>query len=256
MYDTGLVEELRDLLFRKGDKAAERVGGLDDWFDRAVEHVVRRPGTLVWNEMKRDAQDAFISNGAGTEALKLFIKHLRAAPPNRRKKIHLVGHSTGGVLFAHLLQALSNNELTIESCVLMAPACTVDLYQKCYLPVLQGKKRLKIRQMYIYNLKDKLEKDDVVLSSSVYRKSLLYLVSNAFERVSEHPLLGMEKFNREVKRAGSNPTFFHSNGVSGSQSRSTSQGDFDNDVYTMNHIVKTILHRQPDRRFTKADLTF
>jgi hypothetical protein len=42
----------------------------------------------------------------------------------------------------------------------------------------------------------------------VYRKSLLYLVSKAFEHNSEEPLIGMEKFKDKVSRVNDQPTFF------------------------------------------------
>lgn len=254
MYDTGLVEELRDLIFNKGNKAQERVSGASDWLDRMVEQLVRRPGKLLWDEMKKDAQDAFDRRGAGTETLKLFIKYLRAAPANRRKKIHLAAHSTGAILFAHLVRELDNFDWTIESCNLMAPACSVDLYGKTYLPVLQGKKRLKLRKMQIFNLRDGLEQDDKVGSSVAYRKSLLYLVSNAFEQERERPLLGMEKFKGQVASFRNNPEFHYSNGVSGAVTRAVEHGDFDNDPHTMNHVLRTILRRKPKRPFRKEDM--
>lgn len=255
MYDTGLVEELKDLIFGKTKKADALVGGVPDWLDRMVEHMIRRPGTLIWDEMKQDAHDAFDKNGAGTETLNYFIKEMSNAP-GPKKHIHLVGHSTGAVLFAKLLAALRNNPIKIDSCSLMAPACTIDLYHETYLKVLKGDHKLRIKNMTIYNLRDQLEQDDSVGSRLVYRKSLLYLVSNAFERIEERPLLGMENFNGTMGRAGQKPEIHYSNGVSGNQTRSTSHGGFDNDPVTMNHILKTVLGKKPKRPFTKEDLKF
>jgi len=104
MYDTGLVEELKDLILRKENEASERTGGFSDWTDRFIEGLVRRPGTLLWEEMKQDAHDAFTKDGAGTDALKLFISHLTRN--KRALKIHLAGHSTGAIVIAHLLKTL------------------------------------------------------------------------------------------------------------------------------------------------------
>ena len=256
MYDTGIAEELKDLIFGKGKQAQTRVGGADDWLDRVVEHQVKRPGTLLWEEMKQDADDAFARNGAGAVSLGHFLRALRNSPPGRKKKVHLVGHSTGGILFAHLIQTLGQHDISFDTVSLMAPACSIDLYESSYLPVLQGRKRMKIKQLDVYNLRDDLEKDDVVGSKLLYRKSLLYLVSNAFERKRGRPLLGMEKFQDEVQTTNRGPHFYLSNGSTGAQTRSRSHGGFDNDTYTMNKILKTVLAGNPKRPFEKKDLDF
>ena len=65
-----------DLGGDKGNKAGERVGGISDWADRVMENLVRRPGTLIWDEMKQDADDAFASDGAGAVSLKIFVEEL------------------------------------------------------------------------------------------------------------------------------------------------------------------------------------
>jgi len=274
MYDTGLVEELKDLLLRKAGEGEQRTGGLTDWRDRMVEHLVRRPGTLVWEEMKRDAADCFAALparlrssddpaiGAGTLTLKIFIEKLRGLPPSRRKQIHLVGHSTGAILFGHLLSALRDHDIEIASLHLLAPACRIDFYERHYLPVLAGRHKLRIGAFHVYNLRDELERDDKVGSQLAYGKSLLYLVSNAFERESDAPLLGMEKFHKQdAVRAlfdthpGTAPTFHWSNGING-VTRSRTHGGFDNDRFTMNHILRTVLDGTPKRPFSDEDLNW
>jgi len=252
MYDTGIVEELKDLILRKEADASERTGGFSDWTDRFMEGLVRRPGTLLWDEMKQDAHDAFARDGAGTDALGRFTKHIQKS--GRRVKFHLVGHSTGAVVIAHLLQMLRRSSITFSTCSLMAPACTVDLYHDAYLPVLQKKAKPRLGDMAIYNLKDELEQDDNV--AKIYSKSLLYLVSKAFERVKDKPLLGMENFEGLATTVGSQPQFIYSNGVEGQRTRSTSHGGFDNDVYTMNHILRRVLGGAPIQPFTKVNLDY
>ena len=256
MYDTGLAEELKDLLLGKSGQANERVGGIPDWLDRMTENLVRRPGTLIWEEMKRDAAAAFSSAGAGTDSLKVFLDALKQQPPARRKKIHLVGHSTGGILFAHLLNAVSRHRFNIESCHLLAPACSMDLYQETYRPVLEGKKTLKLKRLHIYNLRDELEQDDQVGSEIFYRKSLLYLVSNAFERSQAKPLLGMEIFKDQIGAHANAPAIHYSNGTSSTRTRSKTHGGFDNDPVTMNHILRDILGKRPAVPFTGETLEY
>ncbi|WP_447970192.1 C1 family peptidase [Nitrospira sp. M1] len=260
MYDTGLVEELKDLILRKENEASDRVGGLSDWTDRFIEGVVRRPGTLLWEEMKQDAHDAFAPHGAGTDAVNRFTKHIKRS--TRTKKIHLIGHSTGAIVIAHLLHTLRRYQLKVETCTLLAPACSVDLYHSHYLPVIEGKTTLQIKDLTIYNLKDELEQDDQV--ARIYRKSLLYLVSNALERrpnpplpdLKAKPLLGMQIFKKLVKTVRSKPQFIYSNGVDGRRTRSTTHGGFDNDIYTMNHVLERMLGKKPSDPFTSEDLDY
>ena len=255
MYDTGLVEELKDVILRRGQQAEARVGGLPDWLDRTIEKTTRRFGTRLWDEMKNDARIAFRPGGAGTHSLQHFIRELRkddALPTT----IHLVGHSTGGVLIGHLLTALANESIRIDTCTLFAPACTVDFYEKHYLPVLRGDTTIDLAALQILNLTDDLEQQDEVLK--IYNKSLLYLVSNAFERLDEGqecmPLLGMETYSRDIDTVAGKARVFYSDGSSGRVSHSRTHGGFDNDVTSMNFVLRTILGRLPDRRLRfKAD---
>lgn len=115
---------------------------------------------------------------------------------------------------------------------------------------------MRIGQMTILNLKDQLEQDDIVGSSLAYRKSLLYLVSNAFEREPQSPLLGMEKFKSKLKSASNPPDIFYSNGVSGAKTRASTHGAFDNDVHTMNFLLRTVLGKAPKRPFKPKDLRY
>lgn len=50
-------------------------------------------------------------------------------------KVHLIGHSPGAIFLAQLLAATDNLRswsFPIETCSLLAPACTVDLYDSHY----------------------------------------------------------------------------------------------------------------------------
>ncbi|WP_456380801.1 C1 family peptidase [Thiolapillus sp.] len=252
MYDTGLVEELQDVVARKSEQAVGRVGGALDWTDRFVEGLLRKPGALVWEEMKKGAHAAFAADGAATDALDQFLRQFKKQ--GKEIKLHLVGHSTGAIAIGQLLRTLSRRQLQIDSCSLMAPACTLEWYEKSYVPLLDAQGRLRVRDMAIYNLLDELEQDDTV--TPLYRKSLLYLVSNAFERQQECPLLGMQKFALDVTRVGELPRIHYSNGATGKITRSTTHGGFDNDVSTMNHILRRVLGAAPSRLFETKDLDY
>lgn len=253
MWDSGLGEELKDVVVRAFKSSEDRAAGFFDFTDRIIETVAGKPGTAIWEEMKRDADIAFRPRGDGRTVMKLYAAALKAAAAGH--SIHLVGHSTGAIMFGHLLQALDQirrtHPLKIASCHLMAPACTIDFYNTHYanrLGNVSGVTRLP--KLTIYNLTDKREQDDSV--GTVYRKSLLYLVSNAFERQRGRPLLGMEKFSSTLRSRNGLDIVYA--GGSGKRSDSHSHSGFDNDVSTMNDILKGILGAPAKRKFKKEDM--
>jgi hypothetical protein len=255
MYDTGLGEELKDVIKRAFTKSE---GLLDKWkdkledvSDKIIEDIVRSPGTALWEEMKRGAAAPFA--GKSSDGVKIIDGFLRALS-DTDVKVHLVGHSTGGVFIGHLLDGLDLvNSVLFDSCSLLAPACTIDFFRQQYAPRLSNQQSAmcKIRSLDLYNLSSKLEEDDNV--ARVYCKSLLYLVSRAFERTEAKPLLGMERYSKKLKARGLKKII--SKG-SGNITRSTSHGGFDNDMYTMNSVLKKILKRNPDKPFTEAELNY
>ena len=101
------------------------------------------------------------------------------------------------VLLAPLLSYLLAKGIKPSTCSLWAPACTVSLFQEHYLPAIKAN---QLGELALFTLTDQAELDDDC--ARIYNKSLLYLVSNAFEDTVRIPLLrpdgeailGMEKF--------------------------------------------------------------
>ena len=253
MYDTGLVEELKDIVTRALDRAKERAAGFSEWWDGIIEDAVRKPVTPIWEEMKRDTRLPFELNGDGCDA----ISSLATALHGTKVSIHLVGHSTGAILLGHLLAAFDrlNHGNIVTSCSLMAPACTIDFFKANYRPRLDSGNDTSVRlpNFRIYNLTDDIEKNDTV--AFAYRKSLLYLISRALERGREKPLLGMEKHATRLEST-EGLEFIYSDGrdTGNARSASTSHGGFDNDPKTMNDILQNILGTTPEFPFGLADL--
>ena len=262
MYDTGILEELKDVVFRRKEETEIRAGGAGDWTDQLLEWAARIPGRALWREMKSGALLPFLPGGAGTETLRLFLNEL-ARDGDIDLTIHVAGHSTGGFLLAGLLEAMEDlaPERRLGSCSLLAPACTLDLFRSHYFPYLaEDRDGFGIDKMQIFSLTNELEEADQV--GQVYRKSLLYLVSRAFEEEVPEQLLGMEiHANRlldeqQIIGLGEKFRIHYSSGEDGSATGSTTHVGFDNDPATMNTLLETILGGTPDIPFTSETLDY
>jgi len=262
MYDTGILEELKDVIFRRKQGMEDRVGAFSDWTDTLLEWATRVPGRALWREMKSGAALPFLPDAAGTQTLQIFLDELSASSSSKLT-IHLVGHSTGAILLAHLLTALEERapQLRLGSCSLLAPACSVGLFRSHYFPYLKtGEGHFGLDKMQIFNLNEKQEKDDQV--GVVYRKSLLYLVSRAFEEETPEQILGMKKYSEllasevDIVDIGDRFVIQYSSQNPGSATQSTTHGGFDNDLMTMNSVLESILGRQPDKPFTRESLDY
>ncbi len=261
MYDTGLLEEIKDIVFGKKKAVEERAAGFADFTDKMIEKSTRRPGRALWREMKLGATDSFMDNRAGIQTVQAFLDAF-AREGATHKQIHIVGHSTGAILLAALLKALGKleNAPRIHTCSLLAPACTHEIFNDIYRPLLKQRdsKKFGIGRLTMYNLNKNLELDDTV--TSLYRKSLLYLVSNAFEENLGARILGMMEFRNLLGTLPKAPVFrtLVSDGVSTNDSRTASKthGGFDNDVDTMNDVLHSVLRKTPERAFTRKDLKY
>lgn len=256
MYDTGILEELKDIIFSRGEEAETRVGGFTDWWDRMLERLARRPGRALWREMKFGAQSGFEHDRAGVQTLETLATALRKGA-GLKLKLHMVGHSTGGILLAYLLNSLEQivPTLRVNTCTLLAPAATMALYKSHFHPLLVTDGSFGIDQMTIYNLNEKLELNDSV---GPYRKSLLYFVSRSFEEDTPAPILGMQLHSKALDGVlpGLEMVYSHGDAAHESRTLSTVHGGFDNDPSTLNDVLQRVLGKKPKRPFTAADLDY
>jgi hypothetical protein len=166
--------------------------------DDTLEPIARPLGKPMWSEMKQNALLATEAKDGGAKFVLSEVKRLLASDPSW--EIHIAGHSAGSIFMAPVVEWFSAQGLPVRTLTLWAPACTMELFHKYYMPALKDK---TIGHFSLFTLKDAAEQDDDC--ARIYNKSLLYLVSNAFEEkprfffADGEPLLGMEQFIIEDK---------------------------------------------------------
>lgn len=266
-YWTTLTNMLQDALRRRRSE-----GFLDaakdfmlDRLDDALEPIARAlTGKAAWDEMKENAARATTRDDGGARLVAEELAKLAADP---KVELHVVGHSAGSIFHAPLVQLLATqgtvggglakgrkgHGLKLASTTLWAPACTTAVFRECYLPLIQGG---RLGRFALFTLTDSAERDDHC--ARIYNKSLLYLVSHAFEdkaripliRPSGTPILGLEK---AVQDDAAISALFQDGGHDWIRtpntadlgdpgaSRAAHHGDFDDDQHTVRATLARIL---------------
>jgi hypothetical protein len=285
MWESGAVETLHSILRDLFTDVDDRSGRVADWLkkareglieakDRSFELTASAPGSKLWREMKENARlaSAHPDKRGGMQLLAQAAQRaFRKFKPETigTWELHVVGHSAGSIFAAHALPWLISSGVPFKTLQFMAPAITTDLFKHTLLPAIRAK-RCPHPSMYI--LSDVGERDDDVWA---YGKSLLYLVSNAFEGRRDTPILGMQRFlggagkesaaviDAELEalfsqKVGGLPSLVIAGreGPAGALSRSETHGGFDNDPDTMNSILYRILGDTVKRKFETRDLQF
>jgi hypothetical protein len=283
MWESGLTETLRSLIADLFD-ADRKAGGVADWLaktrdglleakDWTLELTAAQPGGAFWREMKENARLASAPGGGMRVIARTVAEALAEADATERAKweLHVVGHSAGGIFAAHAVELFARAGVAFRTLQFLAPAITVELFRKTLMPAIRAG-RCPAPDLYI--LSDAGERDDDL---GPYGKSLLFLVSNAFEGARATPILGMERFvaavpgveppaadiaalldGRLVIAGAGGPSPADPLKEKFPVSRSETHGGFDNDIGTMNSLIWRILGGVPPkaRPFTVRDLQF
>jgi hypothetical protein len=265
MWETGALESLGDMIGDLFTEADERAGGvllegLRNAKDRVLELTASPFGKSLWDEMKENAGRAS-DHRRGKGAIQLMKKYaldsLSQVPEVERLKweLHVVAHSAGSILFAHAIETLCSLGISFKTLQFFAPAIRIDEFKDYALPHITSGRCPKAT-MYILN--EQQELDDTV---GPYGKSLLWLVSNAFEDERGTPLLGMKyyinskpdlltsAFDEVIESVGKGVT-------ADAKCTSETHGGFDNDLATMNEMLSRILGKNPDHLFDQRDLDY
>jgi len=270
VWRTGLLEAIGGLI--SGNAKAEpglAGAGLTDASDFVIEKTVGRPlAHPIWTQMKQQARLCHESRRGGD--LLLDAIQALARTWGSDFELHIVGHSAGAIFLGHLLSRIAARRRSggddglyerLASIHLFAPACTVSFASEHYAADPQWMKRL-----YLSVLSDKVERDDSV---TLYRKSLLYLVSNCLEGDLRIPLLGLDRIDsvgdagwdgtsdtarallewrsaaqdsklKDRKTVVAEKFIQVANAADGPVTQRSSHGGFDNDLAVMTRTLETI----------------
>lgn len=234
----GIIDKAKDFMLDR----------LDDTLEPIARHA---SGKSQWAEMTENALAATNHAQGGARLVIQALESVIAVNPGI--EIHVAGHSAGSIFMGPVVREIAKFT-KISTCHLWAPACTTRFFKQHYLPLLKGANRA-IRDFALYTMNDSAERDDNC--AGIYHKSLLYLVSNAFEEEYHPlqwgwpgaPLLGMEKFVKadpDIRDlfANKSATWILSPNSEDDPlkaSRATSHGGFDDDKATVKGTLARIL---------------
>lgn len=240
MWETDLFSTLQNRLEDELKGEPRPAGGLIDsvksWWNERLEELLAYPGSLIWGEMKQNA-DA-ISIAADSGCIKLYQAFKKSPLYDPRKvRLHLIGHSAGAIVQTYMIPRLIERRWTFQSVNFMAPAVRMDLFQENVMPAIESG---AIKQFNQFHLADEIERKDPTCKAILgYGRSLLYLVSRSFEKGKVTPILGMQKYFEQIIDPKKLPNV--AGWIApGDRSRSTTHGGFDDDATTMASVIGMI----------------
>lgn len=269
IWETGpgetFAQHLAEMFARLRRPAAR--GPRDLLLDRPIEKLLEKPGSYLWNRMKRSATRAASETVEYGErgAIHYFCERLLRflISTDQSVELHAVGHSAGSIFLAELLGAwrslhardlrsgADGPPIRFSTWNLLAPAIRMDKYAKDIRQHVSGvaqEGNAWIDRVHLFTMDDRRERDDHC--AKVYGKSLLYLISNAFEGRRKTPILGMQRMHDASAQGYLAPLMgaddalrIHlSSDANDAQgiTRSTSHGGFDDDPFTLDSIVRII----------------
>jgi hypothetical protein len=240
MWETDLWSTLKNRLEDLVLGLPRPTGGLIDqlarFWNQRLERLLAPAGSLIWGEMKQNA-DAISRHREGGGVV--LYESSRKSPWFTRTpvRLHLIGHSAGSIVHCHIVDQLAGLGWKFDSVNFMAAAATVDLFRRTLLPRI---KEGTVKRFHSFHLSDSAEQQDATCKPILgYGRSLLYLVSEAFEGGVRTPILGMQTYfdadvvplNLPGVKAWIAP---------GPATASTTHGGFDDDRATMQSIITLI----------------
>ncbi len=240
MWESDLWSTLKNRLEGLVMGLPKPTGGLIDqlkrfWNER-VERLLAPAGSLIWDEMKQNADG--ISKYKESGGRVLYESGMKSPWFTKTPvRLHLIGHSAGSIVHCHVVDRLAQLGWKFESVNFMAAAASVDLFERTLLPRVRDK---TVKQFRSFHLNDAAEEQDPTCKPVLgYSRSLLYLVSESFGGGRHTPILGMEKYFDAGVGSLKLPNV-RAWIAPGPATASTTHGGFDDDRLTMESIIKLI----------------
>lgn len=239
MWETDLWSTLKNRLADLISGIPKTTAGVGDqlerFWNRRLEKFLARPGSEIWGEMKQNADALTGAENSGGQILYNCAKNAGWTGNRSKVRLHLIGHSAGAIVHSHLVKRLGGEGWTFESVNFMAPAVRVDLFNATVLPKIKDGTVKKFRT---FHLTDAAEQQDSTCRAVLgYRRSLLYLVSESFEKGVQTPILGMEKyFASSLPKLASIEIY----AAPTAKTASTTHGGFDDDDATRATVLAAI----------------
>ena len=257
VWETGVLDILKQQLLG----ARGLLGDARDYIFEATARTLG--GKIIWGNMKESARlasslDAGDGEAGGARIFAAAVAPLIASSRATRPiSVHAVGHSAGAIFHAHLLPVLLELGVSIETLALLAPAVRHDLFEQMLLDSIREQ---RIGSFTMYTMDEEAERDDDCvepLGVTLYGKSLLYLVSRAFEPKRKTPILGLEEMlcdDAKIKDLFTRPNtrleLAHARGKPpNAATQALAHGAFDNDPATMASVLNGIAHLTPRTPF-------
>ncbi|MGH8501029.1 MAG: C1 family peptidase [Gammaproteobacteria bacterium] len=240
MWETGLFETLKnrlqDLVKGLPKPTAGLVDQLERFWNQRLERLLAPGGTLIWGEMKQNADAITAYENSGGRILYQYASNSPVFGGGNIR-LHLIGHSAGAIAHSYVVQRLAKLGWKFESVNFMAPAVTVKLFQDTVLPKIKSG---AVKRFRTFHLTDEVELQDTTCRPILgYGRSLLYLVSESFENGVRTPLVGMEKYFDE-HIGGLKLKNIRGWSAPMRASASSTHGGFDEDRATMRSMISLI----------------
>ena len=234
-------------------RAAIGVRGLNspvtDLTNKLIEELLRRVGgPAVWAAMKSNARMASEPGGGGAYVAAAAAAFQSDFPD--MAMMHAAGFSAGANFQEHFVPLLVRSGMSVETCTMLVPAMGTQEFKEALMPLLGH----GVERIAIFGMKAALARSDNCFG--VYRGSVLQLISAALEVTPNSPVLGLEEF---INADPALDAFFKvapatgpaaavwsvtADGPLGARSSATTHTAFDEDVPTMDSLVRRITRRE------------
>jgi len=211
--------------------------GVRKFLNTRTERLVSRPGMPIWEETRGNAMAIGQREQSGARKLMAL---LRASPLFPRLRVHLISHSAGAIAQIYLAEAMVEAGWKIDSVISMAPAARISDFADHLSPHLQSG---GVKRYLQFHLTDDRESTDREFEP-LYGRSLLFLVSEAFEGGAARPMLGMQRYFAQ-SRVPASPAQIDIYAAPGEQSQSVSHSEFPRDPATLNTVIGYIKQAAP-----------